>query len=56
MTGKGTSPKISGYYNIKDGKATKTRRICSRCGRGVFMSDHKDRHACGKCGLTEFNQ
>jgi ribosomal protein S27AE len=20
------------------------------------MAEHKDRHTCGKCGLTEFNQ
>jgi len=25
-------------------------------GKGVYMSEHKDRHTCGKCGLTEFKQ
>ena len=53
---KGSSPKISSYYKVEDEKATKLRKICSRCGKGVFMSEHKDRHTCGKCGLTEFNQ
>ena len=57
MSGKkGSSPKISSYYAIDGEKVTKTKRICSRCGKGVFMSEHKDRHTCGKCGLTEFNQ
>ena len=53
---KGSSPKISSYYKVDGEKLTKIKKICSRCGRGVFMSDHKDRHTCGKCGLTEFNQ
>ena len=53
---KGSSPKISSYYKVEGEKATKLRKICSRCGKGVFMSEHKDRHTCGKCGLTEFNQ
>ena len=27
--------------------------FCPRCGEGVFMADHGDRFACGKCGYTE---
>ena len=53
---KGSSPKISSYYKVEGEKTIKLRKICSRCGKGVFMSEHKDRHTCGKCGLTEFNQ
>ena len=53
---KGSSPSIKAYYRVDGQKITRTRKNCSRCGRGVFMSDHKDRHACGKCGLTEFKQ
>ena len=53
---KGSSPKISGYYKVEDQTLKKLKKICSRCGRGVFMSDHKDRQTCGKCGLTEFRQ
>lgn len=51
---KGSSPKVSSYYQIENGRAARSRRNCSRCGKGVFMSDHKDRHHCGKCGLTQF--
>lgn len=51
---KGSSPRISTYYKIEGDKAERTHKLCSRCGKGVFMSEHKDRYACGKCGLTEF--
>ncbi|MBM3905343.1 MAG: 30S ribosomal protein S27ae [Thaumarchaeota archaeon] len=47
---------VAAYYKIVGDNATKIRKICSRCGKGVFMSEHKNRKTCGKCGLTEFNQ
>lgn len=53
---KGSSPKVYEYYKIEGDKCTVTKKICSRCGNGVFMSKHKDRQTCGKCSLTEFNQ
>ena len=53
---KGYSPSIKTYYKVDGEKITRTRKNCSRCGRGVFMSEHKDRHSCGRCGLTEFKQ
>ncbi|KAG2473092.1 MAG: 30S ribosomal protein S27ae [Nitrosopumilales archaeon] len=52
---KGFSPKINTYYKVEGEKATRQRKICSRCGKGVFMGQHKGRFTCGKCGLTEFN-
>lgn len=51
---KGDSPKIHEYYKVENEKVTRTRKICSRCGRGTFMSDHGNRRTCGRCGLTEF--
>ena len=30
------------------------RKECPKCGPGVFMAEHPDRVACGKCGYTEF--
>ncbi len=55
MSGKkGYSPKVYGYYKVDGQSLTRNKKICSRCGRGVFMSDHKNRRTCGKCGLTEF--
>ena len=53
---KGSSPSISKYFKIDGDKLTRNKKNCSRCGKGVYMSEHKDRHTCGKCGLTEFNQ
>jgi len=52
---KGLSPSIHTYYKIDDQKITKLRKVCSRCGKGVFMSEHKNRRTCGKCGVTEFS-
>jgi len=42
------------YYSIEGGKLKRTRKACPKCGPGVFLSEHKDRSACGKCGYTEF--
>ena len=53
---KGSSPSVYKYYKVNGDKAEKARKICSRCGKGVFMSEHKNRRTCGKCGLTEFLQ
>jgi len=53
---KGSSPKISQYFKIDGDKLTRNKKNCSRCGKGVYMSEHKDRLTCGKCGLTEFKQ
>jgi len=52
---KGFCPKIHTYYKVEGEKAAKQRKICSRCGKGVFMAKHKGRFTCGKCGLTEFS-
>jgi small subunit ribosomal protein S27Ae len=42
------------FYTIEADKVTRNRRNCPRCGKGVFMAQHRDRHTCGKCGFTEF--
>ncbi|NIP62873.1 MAG: 30S ribosomal protein S27ae [Nitrosopumilaceae archaeon] len=56
MTGKkGSSPSVSKYYKVENEKLTRVRKTCSRCGKGVFMSEHKNRLTCGKCGYTEFS-
>lgn len=51
---KGSSPRIHSYYKVEGEKVSRARKTCSRCGKGVFMSEHKNRYTCGKCGLTEF--
>jgi ubiquitin-small subunit ribosomal protein S27Ae len=44
------------FYDISGDRVTRKKRDCSRCGKGVFMAEHKDRNTCGKCGFTEFKQ
>ena len=53
---KGSSPNVYKYFQVDGDKLKRVRKICSRCGKGIYMSDHKDRNTCGKCGLTEFKQ
>jgi small subunit ribosomal protein S27Ae len=48
--------KRSAYFKIEGNTAVPARRYCPRCGPGVFMGEHKDRVACGKCGYTEFKK
>ena len=42
------------YYSVEGGKLERKRKSCPKCGPGVFLSEHKDRSACGKCSYTEF--
>jgi ubiquitin-small subunit ribosomal protein S27Ae len=46
---------VSNYYKIDGDKVERLRKSCPKCGQGVFMAQHNDRLACGKCGYTEFN-
>jgi len=41
-------------YEVKDNKIIRKNPECVRCSHGVFMADHGDRYACGKCGYTEW--
>ena len=47
------SPQVWKFYRVEEGRLVRLRRFCPRCGRGVFMADHGDRWACGKCGYME---
>lgn len=44
------------FYKIENDKVIRGRRECPRCGKGVFMAEHKNRSTCGKCGFTEFRR
>lgn len=46
----------SAYYKVEDGKLVRLRKECPKDGAGVFMAQHEDRLACGKCGYTEFTK
>ncbi|MDP9290392.1 MAG: 30S ribosomal protein S27ae [Thermoproteota archaeon] len=41
---------------IEGNSVTRNKRDCPRCGKGVFMAEHRDRYSCGKCGFTEFTE
>lgn len=34
-------------------KAYAAGKDCPKCGAGVKLANHKDRHSCGKCGYFE---
>ncbi|KXB06203.1 30S ribosomal protein S27 [candidate division MSBL1 archaeon SCGC-AAA382F02] len=39
---------------MEDEEIKRLKKPCPRCGPGIFMADHDERLACGKCGYTEF--
>jgi small subunit ribosomal protein S27Ae len=43
-------------YTVEGTKVVAQKRHCPRCGPGVFLAEHADRVACGKCGYTEFKK
>jgi len=56
MGKKGQNTAVWKYYRIEGETAKRLKRECPRCGKGVFMGEHKDRVACGRCGYTEFKK
>ena len=50
------SLKVWEYYEVAEGRAQPKRKFCPRCGPGTMLSEHKDRHYCGRCGYTQFGK
>ena len=48
--------KKADYYKAGGEKLERKNKSCPKCGAGVFLAEHKDRVACGKCGYTEWKQ
>ena len=50
-------PKVSvkphALYEIKGDTIERKRKNCPKCGKGIFLAQHKDRLVCGKCGYME---
>lgn len=44
------------FYKINNNSIERLKRECPRCGKGVYMAEHKDRYTCGRCGYTEFQK
>ena len=47
---------LSSYYKIEGGTLQRKLKTCPRCGPGIFLAEHYDRFACGKCGYAEFKR
>ncbi len=43
-------------YEVEGDSFNRLKKSCPRCGPGIFMADHGERLACGKCGYTEFKK
>jgi small subunit ribosomal protein S27Ae len=41
-------------YEISGTSLKGKGKFCPKCGRGVWLADHKDRLTCGTCKYTEF--
>ncbi len=39
-------------YKVENGKATRIKESCPRCGTGTFLAAYKTRKYCGKCGYS----
>ncbi len=53
----GRKKKTKGSYYEESGAGVKRiKRSCPKCGSGVFMAEHPNRFACGKCSYTEWKQ
>ncbi|MBS3163954.1 30S ribosomal protein S27ae [Candidatus Woesearchaeota archaeon] len=48
--------RVSRFYAISGDKLTGKRKACPKCGRGVFLAEHKNRLTCGNCHYTEFRK
>ncbi|MDK2790431.1 MAG: ubiquitin-small subunit ribosomal protein S27Ae [Methanothermococcus sp.] len=44
------------YYKVEGDKVERLKKTCPKCGPGVFMAEHLNRFACGKCGYTEWKK
>lgn len=51
--GKGKKLKAT-LYSVSSGKLERKRKACPKCGAGVFLAEHRERLACGRCTYTEW--
>lgn len=45
--------KKSEFYKISQ-QGIERKKFCPKCGAGVFLAEHKNRHSCGNCSYTEW--
>ncbi|WP_292460520.1 30S ribosomal protein S27ae [Methanothermococcus sp.] len=44
------------YYKVEGDSLERIKKVCPKCGPGVFMAEHLNRYSCGKCGYTEWKK
>jgi ubiquitin-small subunit ribosomal protein S27Ae len=44
---------VSRMYEVSGNSIKRKNKTCPKCGSGTFLSNHKDRSSCGKCGYME---
>lgn len=50
------SKKTWEMYQVSGPELKRKKPFCPRCGPGSFLSEHKNRKYCGKCGYTEIEK
>lgn len=40
-------------YEVTGDTVKRKNKMCPKCGPGVFLAEHTDRWACGRCGYME---
>ena len=45
--------KISKIYEKSGDGVKRKNKYCPKCGKGVFLAEHKNRLTCGKCNYME---
>jgi len=50
------SKKVWEMYEVSGSELKRKKPFCPRCGPGAFLSEHKARKYCGKCGYTEIQR
>ncbi|WP_421078077.1 30S ribosomal protein S27ae [Methanothermococcus sp. Ax23] len=56
MATKNTGVQKYKYYKVEGDSVERIKKVCPKCGPGVFMAEHLNRYACGKCGYTEWKK
>jgi len=46
--------KKSEKYAVKGEEIKRKNKFCPKCGPGIFLAEHKNRHYCGTCSYTEW--
>ena len=43
-------------FKIEGNRLVRVKKICPKCGAGVYLAQHSDRESCGKCGYAQYNK